>query len=128
MLVNRRDRYLSAKLDVVNTAGQRERSDHAVILKCAILVCHDRCRKSVADQFRVTLSMEERKLSDRVRRKDVLITDVLRVISQTLPLILPCKFLCKPVRNLEVRAAETKHAAQTGGRVKLVVEPEESFS
>jgi hypothetical protein len=101
VFVNGRDRHLSANLDVVTTAGQRQRSDRAVILERPILVCHDRRRERIADQFGVALSMEERKLSDRVWREDVLVTDVLRVIAQSLALILPGNFLFEPVRHLK---------------------------
>src|SRR5689334_16149854 len=72
--------------------------------------------------------MEERKLRDGVRREDVLEADVLRVVAQTLFLILACEFLLDAVRDLEIRAAEVEHATQTVVGVELIVEPEETFA
>src|SRR5215217_7029345 len=72
--------------------------------------------------------MEERKLSDSVGRKNVLVANILRIITQLLLLILSCEFLIEPVRHLKIRAAEVEDSAQSIVGVKLVVEPEEGFS
>src|ERR1051325_4278395 len=72
--------------------------------------------------------MEERELSDSVRRKDVSEADVLGVIAQSLPLILSREFLVESIWHLEIRAAKVEDPAQTVVCVKLIVEPEKAFS
>src|ERR1041385_8007727 len=72
--------------------------------------------------------MEERELGHCVGREDVLITDVLRVIAQSLALILSGKLLVDSIRHLKVRTTKIEYAAQTVVRVKLIIKAKEPFA